>query len=181
MLITLDELVDALGNQQLYDEAGTIEPMIRDLSNWYARKYNNYFHTSNWIRTNGIAFVADNTITEANDSLLDDQIEFADGMDFHVFGSVLNDGVYSADTVVAGTITTHDQFTVVDEDFSASVRIYRMIWPKGLKYWIARAIEWNLQKTSGMLEVTDTKDDLLEYPEGILNEFRTYSKFKTIY
>lgn len=181
MLITLDEVVDILGNQQLYDEGATIEPMIVDLSNWYCVKFNNYFHTRNWIKTNGLAFVADNTITEANASLLDDQIEFAAGMDFHIFGSVLNDGVYSANTVTADTITTDDHFTVVDEDFTASTRLIRIVWPRGLKYWAARAIEWNLQKSAGVLEVTDTKDDLYEYPEGIMKEFGTYGRFKTIY
>ncbi len=181
MLITLDEVVDLLGNQDLYNEAATIEPLIANFSNWFCRKYNNYFHTRNWIKTNGIAFEADNTITEANDSLLDDQIEFADGMDFHVFGSILNDGVYAADTVAVGTITTEDMFTVVDEDFTTTIRIIRMAWPKGLKFWAAKAIEWDLQQTPGMLEVSGTKDDLAKYPQGILDEFRSYSKLKTIY
>lgn len=177
-IITSDEVIELLDNDDLGEKQGVIEKLIPLLQNWFIHEFDNDFRTSNYITSAGILFVADDAITEGNSNFLMDGVEFEDDMDFVVEGSKLNDGIYFADTVVAGTITLADGWlTIANEDFTVTVTIYRVKWPIGLKYWAAKAIEYDLQLTPGMTETQDTNADIAKYPEGIMNSFGAYRKF----
>ena len=177
MIVTSEEVIELLNNPDLSDQQGVIEKLIPLLQDWYIHEFHNDFRTSNWITSAGILFVAEDTITEGNSNFLMDGVEFEDDMDFVVEGSRLNDGIYFADSVVAGTITLADGWVVVNEDFTVTVTIYRAKWPIGLKYWAAKAIEYDLQLTPGMTETQDTNEDIAKYPAGIMDAFGAYRKY----
>ena len=177
MIVTSEEVIELLNNDDLNEQQGVIERLIPLLQDWFIHEFHNEFRTPNYITSPGIAFVADNTITEANGNLLMSQIAFEDDMDFVVEGSKLNDGTYHADTITATDITLTDGWNVVNEAFSQTVSIYRVKWPIGLRFWAAKAIEYDLQLTAGMTETQDTNEDIAKYPAGIMDAFGAYRKF----
>jgi hypothetical protein len=76
-----------------------------------------------WIQDTSIAFTNDNpdTITDSNSNFL--KRGFASGMKIAVSGSTSNDGNYTIDTVVAGTITLVAGDSLTVEAASATVTI----------------------------------------------------------
>lgn len=178
MIVTAEEVIELLNNPDLNAQQGVIEKLIPLLQDWYIHEFHTDFRTKNWLTSPGISFVADDTISEASDNFLLTGVVFADDMDFVVEGSAYNDGIYNADTVVEGTITLTDGWTVTDENLTQTVTIYRAKWPIGLKYWAAKAIEYDLQLTAGMTETQDTNEDISKYPGGIMDAFGAYRKTK---
>ena len=176
-IVTSEEVIELLNNPDLSDQQGVIEKLIPLLQDWFIHEFHNDFRTSNYITSAGILFVADDTITEGSGNFLMDGVEFEDDMDFVVEGSKLNDGIYFANTIVGATITLADGWVVVNEDFTVTVTIYRAKWPVGLKYWAAKAIEYDLQLTAGMTETQDTNEDIAKYPVGVMDAFGAYRNF----
>lgn len=154
-----------------------IESLIPIVENWVCNELNNWFLTPNWIEGGNISFTADTTITDSDSNFSDTDVGFAAGMDFRVIGSVLNDGVYSADSVSADTITLDSKYSVVTESFTpTSITINRIVWPQGIKFPVAKVIEFHIQKTKGVVEASVDFDDIGRIPEGILDLLRPWRK-----
>jgi len=181
-IIKPQEVIDLLGNTSLSSKIPAMQKLIPAFQGWFTERFNNWFETENWMISDGISFTAGSpgggTIADTGEAFLGDQIEFKAGMDFSVRGSVLNDGIYTCKTVVAATITLDGQDEIQTEDFAKAVKICRVVFPRGLKYWVARAIELDLQETAGIVETSNTKQDLDIYPEFIMQQFSSHHKFK---
>lgn len=181
-IITANEIITLLDNPDLQSKVGVINKHIPIFQDKFVRRTNNYFHSENWVRSNDVEFQEENKILDPSNVYLDEGVAFAAGMDIHVFGSALNDRIYLAETVVAGQIDVDDNWaSIVNEDFGRSIDIFRIHWPPALKLVVARAIEFDLQETAGMVEKTTSKDDFSEYPEGIADELMSWSVMRTVY
>lgn len=181
-IITPDEVINLLDNPDLDSKIGVIGEHIPIFQDKFVRRTNNYFHSENWVRSNDVEFQEEGVILDPSNVYLDDGVAFAAGMDFHVFGSALNDRIYLAETVVAGQIDVDEQWeSIVNEDFGRTIDIFRIHWPPALKLLVARAIEFDLQQTAGAVERTTSKDDFSEYPEGIANELKSWRVTRTVY
>ncbi len=181
-IITSNEMITLLDNPDLDSKVGVIESMIPIFQNKFSRMTNNYFHSENWVRSNDVEFQEDGKILDPSNVYLDADVGFAGGMDFHVVGSAYNDGIYLASSVVAGQIDVDFNWTsIIDEDFSRTVDIFRMQWPVALRLLAAKAIEWDMQQTRGAVEVNISKDDISGYPSGIQDEIMSWSVTRTVY
>ena len=181
-IITANEMIVLLDNPDLQSKVGVINKHIPVFQDKFVRKTNNYFHSENWVRSNDVEFQEEDTILDPSNVYLDEGVAFADGMDIHVFGSALNDRIYLIADVLAGSLVVDSNWeSIVNEDFGRSIDIFRIHWPPALKLVVAKAIEFDIQESAGVVENTTSKDDLSEYPEGIADEIMSWSVTRTVY
>lgn len=164
-----------------------IDSLIPVVENWLVKHLANYFHTPNWVSSLGFVFDKETRTIEigsGQDTFTGTNIAFVAGMDFHVDGSINNDGVYSAQEVDEDTITVDEKYAIEDESFNNDlIYIYRIKWPVGLKYPVAKAIEFDMGKTRAANEQPSRQnpfdsDKAYRYPQRIMEGFRPWSRMR---
>jgi len=99
--------------------------------------------------TDTISFEADTyKILDSDNNLYD---AFISGNSIKVFGSLENDGVYYVDTVAEdGSYLTinSDYGSLTDEDAGEAISIYKLWYPKELKFAIAAMINYKMSSDS---------------------------------
>ena len=154
-----------------------IQANIFTFQNWLSQHLRNYFHTDDDILASTISF-SGQVITDSDSGFV--TAGFTNDMDIHIEDSKRNDGIYRVGTVAAGTLTLDPNLHVNDfatEAAANAIYITRIHWPVGLELLAAKAVEFDIQETRGQVEVSNTKDDLSVYPEGLLAKFEPWRKW----
>lgn len=131
----------------------TLIPLVQDRVVEYCQ--NAFLDHGIALESDGIAFVASTpaTLTDSNAGFSD--AGFESGHDVLVQGSTSNDGIYSLQTVAAGTLTLATGETLTTEAAGDDVTVMRVRWPKGIKLDTAQLVNYYLHK-EGKLVSSET-------------------------
>ncbi len=185
MAITTPERVLLLG--QLPQSKHTlVDETIPIMQEWLFSRLQNWFHADSYIADATISFSKnsdEDTILDSGSRFTNTDVDFADDMDIHVQRSRWNDGVYHADTVIAGVLTLSDSENLVTETAENVVIITRMKFPRALELPFIELVKWRVEKrpdasvkskSLGGRSVTYGSDG--DVPEGLMKQFRAWRK-----
>lgn len=79
--------------------------------------------------------------------------DFAADMEIVVEGSENNNGMYTLDTVVAGTLTLISTDELITESAGMEVMITKVEWPKGIWGTTAQMIGYNIARTKEFMSI----------------------------
>jgi len=134
--------IDGTTYDDLIDE---LIPIVQDFIVDYC---NNSFKDTNVHLTASTISFADtdpDTILDSVSGFVD--AEFSADMEIVVEGSDHNDGMYTLDTVAAGTLTLIEADELVTEAAGNTITITKVEWPKGLWGTTAQMIGYNIART----------------------------------
>ena len=169
-----------------------ITAVIPDAQDFIMEMCNNRFHQPIvTISGSTIAFVdsGPDTITDSDENFLEGY--FADNMDIDVENTINNDGVFHADTAVAGTLTLAATDELIAEEAGITVvKITRVRFPRGIKTPTAGLIKYYLNSKSispDDKDVTRVKIGSFEeeyggdfgstsFPKSLLTEFSPWMR-----
>lgn len=140
---------------------------------------NNYFKDSNvYLKTDTISFADTDpdTILDSLSGFVD--AKFAANMEIVVEGSDHNNGMYTAETVVAGTITLIAADELVTEAVGNEVTITKVEWPRGLWSTTAKMIGYDMASTTDFKNIGISAESYGDYSRSyaIAGETGEYPK-----
>ena len=157
--------------------------MILPTQDWLLEYLNNDFHLEPYYLASTISFDG----LEISDSAGELDVDgFSDTMDFHVQGSLVNGGVYFAESADADTITINSEYCDELETETAGelIRITRVKFPRGLKIPFAKLINFDLNKKCPGATSFSLADYSVEYagegnyPPDLLKSFSPWRQMK---
>lgn len=176
------------GDTAQADKISKLIPFVeRDVADYC----NDYFDDGLIYRESGSQF---EFVRGGPDTITDGGSEFStagllSGDQIVVQGSESNDGIHTAVTVAAGTLTlaSTNELRAYDQDdsyrASGTVRISRLDWPKSLKPTVAKMVMFHLESPRESDAQAETIDDYSvtykgqdAYPERITSALDRYKK-----
>lgn len=188
MIISVDEAM-TLGQFE-QSKYGILSELIPRVQKWLCSYLNNYFETDNYTISSGITFTHNegsaDTIVDSESTFDDDEVEFADDMDFIVQGSHRNNDLFHADTVTASTITlTNDAFNqLITEASGKSVYITRVRFPQDIQIPFIELLRHFSEKRNPAIQSKSLGGRSVTYfgegglPKALLSEFNPWKKLR---
>jgi hypothetical protein len=198
MIATIDEVKSILGmdlgntsqDSRIKIIASIVEPEIHDIcKNHFIRDID--IENSKYVGLNTISFSeSDSKINDSSNSLGC----FIAGNSIKVISSLENDGIYlisSVDSSGAFIVIDTDYGELVDEDAGEYIGIYKLWYPRGLKFAFAAMINYHLSKDKNKINKgieSEKVDDYsvkfgavssskYGYPASIINMLMAYRKY----
>lgn len=169
-----------------------ISQLIASFKSQICERLRNHFHAKSaaiplvgpseqpflsYVESTGISFDGDQRRIDITSSGAFADAGFADGMDCHVEGSRLNDGIYEILLVDDDGVQLVDEATINDEDALLQVRVSIVVFPAGMLPGAARVIQHWMNKREPSVISEALADESYSYsgdggiPVGLLKEF----------
>lgn len=198
MIATIDEVKSILGmdlgsasqDSRIKVIASIVEPEIHDIcKNHFIRDID--IENSKYVGLNTISFSeSDNKINDSSNSLGC----FVAGNSIKVISSLENDGIYlisSVDINGAYVVIDTDYGELVDEDAGEYIGIYKLWYPRGLKFAYAAMINYHLSTDKNKINKGIKSEKIDDYsvnfgnvsasghgyPSSIINMLMAYRKY----
>lgn len=198
MIATIDEVKSILGmdlgstsqDSRIKVIASIVEPEIHDIcKNHFIRDID--IENSKYVGLNTISFSeSDNKINDSSSSLGC----FVAGNNIKVISSLENNGIYlisSVDVNGAYVVIDTDYGELVDEDAGEYIGIYKLWYPRGLKFAYAAMINYHLSTDKNKINKGIKSEKIDDYsvnfgnvsasghgyPSSIINMLMAYRKY----
>lgn len=182
------EKVKALANIPYTDTTYdiSITDAILPTQDWLIGYLGNPFHAKPYYQSSTISF-DDTEISDSAEGF--DVTGFDNTMDFHVEGSLLNDGYYFGESREDDVITIDNEYCdeLITEAAGELICITRVLFPRGLQKHFAKLIMYDLQKKFPGVKMFSLADYSVEYgggdskvpyPPELLQPFNQFKKMK---
>lgn len=183
MIATLNEIKTLLqiSDTSKDDLIDTLTPLVEndivDYTNAFRDKVN-YVSSNSWVFTDATT----PTISSVSNNFVAGQMIFVEG-------SMLNDGVYTIDSVSGNTININSLYSLSDENSNYAITIYPLLVPKALKLIFAQMVNFRLDKyinnikseSLGDYSVTygsEATNMINGYPANIIQQLNKYRKLR---